>query len=278
MVRLIRMARMRFRERASRWSSQCCGLLRRGLLLALGSGLLLSCAHSADELQKTEALEGARGPVLISQGLWVCRERGEVVVDARVAVREGWLEQLVCKAGTREHESLLAVAVEPSLIHAALLLVGARPGTPGSWREEQDAGGSWRISCISPSGSPVEVLVRVGGPAGEREERLCEWVRGAREKDGTMIEERFPCDRFVFAGSHVRANPPSLGPGEHYVADYTGSIVGLVTFGDEMIAFREVIPDRIELAPATWAANTARMPPEGSAVQLVFRVAATQSQ
>jgi len=216
--------------------------------------------------------------VQMADGLWADRSRGEVVVDARVATREGWLEQLVCKAGTREHESLLVVAIRPSLLHAALLFVGVQPGTPGIWREEQGKDGAWSIAYTSPVGTPVEVVVRIPGESGEREEPLCQWVRGTREVGGKLVEQRFPCDGFVFAGSHVRPNPPSLGAGEHYVADYTGSIVGLVTFGDEMIAFREVIPDRVDLAPAVWTADTARIPPEGSAVQLVIRAAKPRPQ
>jgi hypothetical protein len=244
------------------------------LLLTLSLGALSACAPSSSTLPHTQATD--RVPV--SDGLWVDRGRGEVVVNARIATREGWLEQLVCKAGTREHESLLAVAVQPSLIHAALLVAGAQPGAPGSWREEQGEGGVWRIAYDSPRGTPVEVFARIRGETGERDEPLCAWVRGVREQDGKLAEQRFPCDRFVFAGSHVRPNPPSLGAGEHYVADYTGSIVGLVTFGDEMIAFTEVIPDKIDLAPAVWTAHTARIPPEGSAVQLVIRAAKAQAK
>ena len=243
------------------------------LAAAIGA-VLCGCAapHSTPPLtQRAERVQ-------MADGLWADRQRGEVLVDARIATREGWLEQLVCKSGTREHESLLAVAVQPSLIHAALLFVGAQPGAPGAWREEQDEGGAWRIAYTSPTGTPVEVFARVRSDSGERDDPLCEWIRGAREEGGKIVEQRFPCDAFVFAGSHVRPNPPSLGSGDHYVADFTGSIVGLVTFGDEMIAFREVIPDRVDLAPAVWTANTARIPPEGSTVQLVIRTSKPRAQ
>lgn len=238
------------------------------------SGSLCACAAPRAALAPLQPADR----VQMSDGLSADRTRGEIVVDARIATREGWLEQLVCTSGTREHESLLAVAVKPSLIHAALLFVGAQPGAPGSWREEQDAGGAWGVAYTPPAGAAVEVLVRYRGDSGEREEPLCEWIRGAREEGGKLVEQRFPCDEFVFAGSQIRPNPPSLGAGEHYVADYTGSIVGLVTFGDEMIAFREVIPDRVDVAPSVWTANTPRIPPEGSKVQLVIRAAKPRAQ
>jgi hypothetical protein len=57
-------------------------------------------------------------PLPVGAGLTVDRERREVVVDAEVACNRGWLEQAACRAGTREHESLLAIQNPPSTIHA----------------------------------------------------------------------------------------------------------------------------------------------------------------
>jgi hypothetical protein len=62
-----------------------------------------------------------------------------------------------------------------------------------------------------------------------------------------------------------------MGPGEHYVADRTGSIVGLVTFGDEVIAYDEVLSDKVDVDAPEWQANTAVMPAPGTRVQLVIR-------
>ena len=75
----------------------------------------------------------------------------------------------------------------------------------------------------------------------------------------------------MFAGSRIRANTPSMGPGEHYVADFTGSVVGLVTFGDEVIAYDEVIADKVDIDAAVWVAWPERMPPEGTRVELLIR-------
>jgi hypothetical protein len=68
-----------------------------------------------------------------------------------------------------------------------------------------------------------------------------------------------------------------MGPGEHYVADRTGSIVGIVTFGDETIAFDEVLSDQAEVDAPQWQARTERMPAPGTRVELVIRVAAAAS-
>jgi hypothetical protein len=64
-----------------------------------------------------------------------------------------------------------------------------------------------------------------------------------------------------------------MGPGEHYVADRTGSIVGIVTFGDETIACDEVRSDKADVDAPQWQARTERMPEPGTQVKLVIRVA-----
>lgn len=219
-------------------------------------------------LAAVAAAAGGRVPVqgggaTIAPGLVVDRDRGEVRVVARVAADRGFLEQLVCLAGTREHESLLSIEVAPSLVHAALLALGLEPGQPGRWVADDQGG--FRVAL--PTGPGVEAFVQ--RIRGERrlETPLRTWTVGP---EGS----HFP-DPLVFAGSQIRPNTPSLarirGPGEHYVADLTGSVVGLVTFGDEVIAPAEVRPDRVELAEATWQARTDVMPLPGTAVTLVLR-------
>lgn len=240
---------------------------------------LASCATEPTEV--VPALTGASlqpfepSIVQVSKGLRIDVSRGEVMVDAQVCARIGWLEQMVCAAGTREHESLLAVEVAPSLIHAALLMTGYQSGSPGKWTEK-DSGvnGAIELQLDPPTGSPVDIIARWRAGDMLMEVALSDWVR-AEDGDGTS--RTLPRDRFVFAGSIVRANPKSLGPGEHYVADYTGSIVGLVTFGDEVIAFQEVIPDRVDVAPALWEAWTDRIPAQGTPIELVFRRRREQS-
>ena len=55
---------------------------------------------------------------------------------------------------------------------------------------------------------------------------------------------------------------------ERYVADGSGSLVGLVTFGDETIGALEVIPDSASAAQPMWEVWSERMPPMGSRVQV----------
>ena len=200
------------------------------------------------------------GVVRLPSGVEVDRPRREVRVAAAVAADRGWLEQVVCEAGTRDHEALLTVKVPASEIHAALLILGARPGTPGSWRREPDG----TVARVAPTGDVLEVLVR--GAFGERP--ISSWVLD--RTDGT----RFPDQPWVFAGSRMLDDEGSRRGKPRYAADRSGSVVGLVTFGDEAIACVDVIADRAEVDAPAWQARQGTVPPPGTAVTLVIRPAA----
>ena len=197
--------------------------------------------------------------VVLGPGLVVDRIAREVRVEAEVACNPGWLEQAACKAGTREHESLLAIAVAPSRIHAGILLLGLEPGQPGEWKPAAD--GSGTVVRVAPAGAPLALAVRTASG----EVPLSSWITDP------VAGRTFPVQPWVFAGSRIRSNTKSMGPGEHYVADRTGSIVGIVTFGDEVIAYDEVLSDKVDVDAPEWQANTAVMPVPGTRVQLVIR-------
>ena len=203
------------------------------------------------------------GGVQIAAGLTVDRRRDEVRLVARVACDRGFLEQLVCLEGTREHESLLSTAVAPSAVHAGLLMLGLEPGHPGRWSMTDDGG----VSILKPEGPHIEALVRRIRGATVAETPLRDWVAGP---DGSAFTAPL-----VFAGSEIRPNPPSLarirGPGEHYVADLTGSLIGLVTFGDEVIAPTSVQPDRTDVSAPIHSARSGVVPGAGSVVTLILR-------
>jgi hypothetical protein len=188
--------------------------------------------------------------------LW--RDAGEVQVQAEVACVRGDLEQICCARGTREHESLLVTGAPASAVQAGLLALGMRAGRPGSWRQ----GAAGQLEQQPPEGSPVEVRVRWQEAGVWREAPITAWLDDRRPGPGAI--------RFVFAGSRF-VNTPQ---GERFAADLSGSIVGLVTFGDEVVACAQVVPDRVDVAPPRWRARGAVMPVEGTPVTLILRRAA----
>ena len=56
-----------------------------------------------------------------------------------------------------------------------------------------------------------------------------------------------------------------------YEADTTGSLIGLVTFGDEVIGFSEVIPDQADVVAPAWQVRTAGLPPLGTPVTVLIQ-------
>ncbi len=116
-------------------------------------------------------------PLLPQEGLVTLNPQNTVFIDAehkrvflrtRVALREGLLEMLLCKAQTKEHESVLAVDAEAYVIHAALLAIGAETGTPVRFTPEFRA----------PTGQQIDLFVLwVDDEGMEHRVPAQEWVR-----------------------------------------------------------------------------------------------------
>ncbi|MHC5023390.1 MAG: YdjY domain-containing protein [Planctomycetota bacterium] len=189
-----------------------------------------------------------------------------VEIRAWVCLDAGWLEQVACGMQSREHESLVVIKAKPRDLHAALLLAGFEPGEPGRWNLEGE-----RVVVTPPRGTPLEVIVRYEGESGTVEHSIRRWIRDHHGR------QEFPGDPWVFAGSLIAENPDWMGRGEHYVADFSGSIIGLVTFGDEVIGFSRVLSDKQDVQPPEWEAWTERMPPIGTEVTLILRPPGTGS-
>ena len=58
---------------------------------------------------------------------------------------------------------------------------------------------------------------------------------------------------------------------EFFAADASGSLVGLVTFGDEVLGLERIRSDQVGVDAAEWMVRTGVVPPPGTPVQLVFR-------
>src|SRR5262245_22371551 len=93
--------------------------------IALLIGLALSAqAPAAGTTQGGAAMQPDPGWRELGRSLWFDpNPKGKrVILRARVVLREGQLEHLMCKKGTKEHEAIVATDAAPQMIHAALLL------------------------------------------------------------------------------------------------------------------------------------------------------------
>jgi hypothetical protein len=212
---------------------------------------------------------GATGLVEVFPGVRVDRQRGVVEVDGRVATNvhdpetpEVWLEVLVCTPDTREHEALVVIDAKAEHVQAGLLLAGFEAGEPGRWEERRgrleatppgSQGGG--IVGVEPTGDRVEVLFVVGG----KEIEPASWVVLA---DGKAVG-RF---EWVFAGSKFR----EFRGREVYLAGVEGTVVGLTTFGTEIVGLRAMHHPDSAIEQPRFLANVDVVPAYG--VRVVVRL------
>jgi len=185
---------------------------------------------------------------------------GEVPIDCHnLKTPRIYLEVTVCARDSKEHEALVVTDAKPSHVHAALLLAGLEPGTPGRWTIENG-----QTKKVSPSGAAVEVSIVWRDAWGvERTARATDWVvstKGARLGGS-----------FVFAGSRI---VPWQGR-EFYDGDGTGVLIGLTTFGSETVAYSELLSPESAIEAPEWIADVARVPTMGTRVVVRVREAAS---
>lgn len=164
-----------------------------------------------------------------------------------------YLEQVVCgrespeiPAG-KEHESLVATNAKGSHIHAGLLLLGLEPGQPVRWTTEEDGS----IKAHEPKGPPVRVeFIWTNEQGVEQTASPQDWIR--HESTG----ERFPDGHWLFAGSMF----VDFGAGEVYDADRSGTLIGLASFGGEVLSWNTPIHHESGIAVPVWTANNDTVP------------------
>ena len=94
-------------------------------------------------------------------------------LKAVVARDEGVLEMFLCKKGTKEHESVVAIDSPAFVIHAGLLALGIEPGAPASFGSE----------FVPPTGPKLEIVVHWVDPKGKRRtQKAKDWIRGVTQR------------------------------------------------------------------------------------------------
>ena len=142
--------------------------------------------------------------------VWVDKQRKIVVVDGFVTLREGQLEMFACPAGTKEHESIVAVFSSSQAIHAGLLAIGAKQGEPTKFEPYKPA-----------TGSTIKVQILWLDEKKQRQTQFAQhWIRDV-EKNRSM-----PYD-WVFAGSILHKDPDT---GEQTYLGDSGDLLCVANF------------------------------------------------
>lgn len=187
-------------------------------------------------------------------GITVDRKAGTVDVDATIAARDAFLELIACTANTKEHEALVSIEARAQHVHLALMLLGAKPGSPSRWVYDEKAD-AWR--GIAPRGTPVRLSLMIEEDEGWVEKRLTDYVVDAEKKPLTS-------DTFVFGGSKLRKVGEDKPP--IYEADASGNFASLVSFGDETLSWPTAASTSNE--QLEWYTNTGAIPDVGTKVKL----------
>jgi len=104
---------------------------------------------SAEPRTQAVALPEGLTPLNPQKTVFIDVKRKRVFLKSRVSLREGLLEMFACLAGTKEHESVVAIETDAYVIHAALLSVGAEPGKPAQFDPEYKP----------PTGQHIDIFV-----------------------------------------------------------------------------------------------------------------------
>jgi len=190
-----------------------------------------------------EALERLQLP-----GIKINLDEWSIDVDATVSLEQGMLELVACAKDTKEHESIVAVNAKPSHIHTALLLIGANPGNP-AMRRIFGEGEEARIIDMPPRGGMIDVYLVLESPDGPKEVPINRFIQKSIDYYDLAVtgeekpdeREFYPTHSFMFTGS-VLVERDEEGP-RQYVADYSGNVISLVTFGDEMMGTPKIHDD-----------------------------------
>lgn len=230
---------------------------------------IAACAWQPTWLDRNRVEQKWLEPV---EGLRVAPSAGVIEIDTqtcltpdRTGERVDYLELFVCSWDSREHESLLATDVMPSDVHAALLLAGARPGSPAVFQRTGEDGQRTRTPA---SGSALEVTFHWKHDDEPRSVKPWSWIRHADN------DERLSPASFIFAGSATSR--------EGYAADAEGTLLSLVVFdvragdgrsvGIETIAWADPISHEQAVDDAVWVADWERIPDEGTPVIVRIKV------
>lgn len=181
--------------------------------------------------------------------LWIDTKAKRVYIDGYVTMKNGALEMFACPVGTKEHESVVAAFAKSKEVHAALLALGTKSGSPVSYDPE----------FKPPTGQPVAVWVTWRDEAGKfKVADARTWVKN-NETNKPLAEQ------WVFAGSQLWTDP--VDKITHYSAD-SGDMICVSNFSSAMLDVP--FSSSAQAGNLLFLANTERIPDQATSVRLVL--------
>lgn len=185
--------------------------------------------------------------------------RRRVLFVGEVCLRDGPLEVLVCKHGTKEHESILRTDIDARFLHAALIAAGAKPGAPVQFVDPKTGEPDYQPA----KGDKVAVKVHYQRKGKTDTVTAQEWIKDSRS--GKPMTHQW-----VFAGSRFVKHPEDPNAPDYYTAN-NGEVICISNFPDSMLDLPvEVTMDNEELHFEAW---TDKIPPLRSKVWVIMEPA-----
>jgi hypothetical protein len=223
------------------------------LLVALFGGPADDRKAVADDFHPDPAWK----PLARDKPIWFDPKEKRVILRARVALTDGYLEHLLCLEQTKEHESILATDAPPRAIHVGLLLTGAEPGHPVRFEPKFEP----------PAGTPIRMeLEWVDGSGKTQRANAREWVKDQKTQKPLDID-------WVFAGSRQFEDPETKR--QIYAAD-GGDLFTVSNFTSAILDLP--IASSTEDSARSFMANTPRIPPRGTRVTVSLRPVSSKEQ
>jgi len=182
--------------------------------------------------------------------IWVTSDRKQVVLGGKICLRDGWLEFFACKKNSKEHESIVMLDIPPHLIHAALLVIGAKQGAPAKFDPE----------FVPPTGDEINIDVCWrDGKSGKLIKRSAQEMVKDEASGKTMASP------WVFTGGLFGVDPDGK---KYYLANVTGEVFGVSNFpGSVLDVPYESSSDNSQLS---YVANTEKIPASNTNVVLIL--------
>ncbi len=187
-------------------------------------------------------------PLHLEYKVWIDPKQKFVVMDGEVCLTRGSLEMFACLKNSKEHESIVAVKTEAKVVHAGLLAVGAKVGTPSQFRPEYKPA----------TGHEIDIYVLWTDAQGKPQQTKAQnWIRDTKTKK----EMAYP---WVFAGSGFWKD--DVGK-EHYRAE-SGDFICVSNFPGAMLDLPIHSSDQND--DLNFEAMTEKIPEKGTKVKLVL--------
>lgn len=220
---------------------------------ATGVGGNLPSANKDQTSTPPSSPPGKSNVVQVGPGVYleVEGDKRTVVISSKVVRREGLLELLLCREKTKEHESILAAAVDARDMHQAMLTAGLKPGTPVQFLPNYK----------QATGSSLDIKLRYKTPMGQDITIPAkEWVKKSMAND--LLEADW-----VYAGS--RLVPNSLDPkAQPYFLANDGDLISISNFESSLIDVSiKISSANSELG---YEPVTSKIPPVGTPVAILI--------